>query len=448
MASNLKQDAIDIFMAGVAAVDPGRAVRSHLQFTGDELLAGEHRLRLSPDSRVFVVGAGKAGAPMARAVEDILGDRLHRGLVVVKYGHTMPLKRVQIAEAAHPVPDEAGINAAENMREMLGETTDRDLVVCLISGGGSALLPYPAAPVTLSDKQTVTQLLLESGAEIGEINCVRKHLSLVKGGGLARWAYPARVITLILSDVVGDPLDVIASGPTVGDPTTFEDASSILKHRGLEDRIPDTVRKYLADGAAGRHRETPKPGDSELAGVVNLLVATHSIAVNAARETARALGYNTKVLSSSITGDTGKAAAEHAAMAAEIHARDTPVARPACVLSGGETTVIIKGSGKGGRNQEFALAAAPVIDGLEDTLILSGGTDGTDGPTDAAGAIADGTTVQRALSAGLDLETFLADNDSYHFFKKLGDLLITGPTLTNVMDLRIILVGKRGKGGN
>jgi len=443
----LKHDAINIFLAGVAAVEPGRAVRSHLKLEGDILLAGENRLPLDPDGRVLVVGAGKAGAPMAGAVEKILGQRISEGIVAVKYGHLAPVDRVQLLEAAHPVPDEGGVSAANRICALLEGTTEHDLVICLLSGGGSALLPCPVPPVTLENKQAVTNLLLESGTEIGEINCIRKHLSLLKGGGLARAAHPAKVLTLILSDVVGDPLDVIASGPTVGDPTTFSQALDILTSYKLEERVPDVVKTYLEDGAARKNPETPKPGDPELSGVINLLVGTNTIAVRAAEDAARALGYNTTVLSLAVTGETKDAAAAHVALVRKIISTDQPVARPACVLSGGETTVTIKGSGKGGRNQEFVLAAALGIEGLPGTVILSAGTDGTDGPTDAAGAMADGTTVMRARDAGLDPAAYLDNNDSYNFFGQLGDLLITGPTLTNVMDLRVILAGiDKGKG--
>jgi len=440
---NLKRDAIDIFLAGVAAVEPGRAVTKHLSIDGSVLLAGTSPVPLAPGGRIFVVGAGKAGAPMAAAVEHVLGNLICKGLVVVKYGHLSPVRKVHIREAGHPVPDPAGLSAAMEVKGLLDEAGTDDLVICLLSGGGSALLPCPAPPVTLADKQTVTNLLLASGADIGEINCVRKHLSLLKGGGLARAAYPARVVTLMLSDVVGDPLDVIASGPTVGDPTTFADALDILDRYGLTGQVPDAVHDYLYDGADGKHPETPKPGDPELEKTLNILIGTNTIAVRAAERKAAALGYRTSVLSTSITGDTGQAAASHARLAREILSGHHPVPPPACLLSGGETTVIVRGKGKGGRNQEFALAAGVCIGGLERTVILSGGTDGTDGPTDAAGAVADGTTVSRARSLGMDPGEYLENNDAYHFFEKLGDLLMTGPTLTNVMDLHVVLVGEK-----
>lgn len=441
MLTQLKQDATDIFFAGVAAVEPGRAVRSHLSLDGDILVAGDARIPLTPGGRVLVVGAGKAGAPMAAAVEGILADRLEKGIVVVKYGHLAPVERIAILEAGHPVPDEAGITAAGMISDLLKETREQDLVICLLSGGGSSLLASPVPSVSLEDKQAVTNLLLESGARIGEINCVRKHLSRLKGGGIAKAAYPARLITLILSDVVGDPLDVIASGPTVGDPTTFADAMAVLARYGIENRVPPSVRDYLRDGALGQYPETLKPEAKELSGIHNLLIGTNDLAIQASEKKALNLGYRTTILSSSITGETRDAAATHVAVARKIIAAGEPLPRPACVLSGGETTVTIKGAGKGGRNQEFTLAAAMGIEGLPDTVVLSGGTDGTDGPTDAAGAIADGATVQRARFAGMDPKAFLDNNDSYHFFEKLGDLLVTGPTLTNVMDLRVIIVG-------
>ncbi|MDF1536585.1 MAG: glycerate kinase [bacterium] len=441
MERSLREDALEIFLAGVRAVEPGAAVMANLALEGEILIAGHERIPLTPGGRVFVVGAGKAGAPMAGAVEKVLGDRVYGGLVVVKYGHLSPVSCVTVMEAAHPVPDEAGLKAASDLVRLLDGTREDDLVICLLSGGGSALLPCPAPPVTLSDKQMVTSLLLRSGAGIGEINCIRKHLSLLKGGGLARLAHPARVVTLILSDVVGDPLDVIASGPTVGDPTTFTDALAILDRYGLAGKVPGTVLSYLGQGAEGKHPETPGPDDPEITGVINLLIGTNTIAVQAAGDQARELGYNTTVLSTTITGETRDAAAAHAAVAREIFNHGKPLQPPACALSGGETTVTIKGTGKGGRNQEFALAAALGIDGQPGTVILSGGTDGTDGPTDAAGAVVDGTTVQRAKAAGLDALHHLDNNDAYPFFEKLGDLVITGPTLTNVMDLRIVLVG-------
>ena len=322
-----------------------------------------------------------------------------------------------------------------------------DLVICLISGGASALLPLPAPPVTLEEKQETTRLLLACGANIHEINCIRKHISGIKGGQLARLAYPATVLALILSDVIGDDLDMIGSGPTVPDRSTFADARAIFEKYGIWNKLPLGVRQRIADTAP----ETPKPGDRIFERVQNLIVGSNRLAVDAAAREARALGFRTMVLSTFIEGEAREAGRIHAAIAKEIVASGRPVKSPACVISGGETTVTIRGSGLGGRNQEFALAAAIDIDGLSEVVILSGGTDGTDGPTDAAGAIADGRTVSRAQASGLDASDFLARNDSYHFFEGLGDLLKTGPTGTNVADVRILLSGTGAsapQGGN
>jgi len=390
---------------------------------------------------VTVVGAGKAGAPMAAAIEDLVGDRVRDGLINVKYEHGQPLGSVRLQEAGHPVPDESGQKGAEAILDLVRPLGERDLLFCLLSGGGSALLPLPAGGLTLEDKQETTRQLLACGANIEEINAVRKHLSGIKGGQLTRAAAPAAVISLMLSDVIGDRLDVIASGPTVPDESTFADVASIVARYGLEGKLPPAVQGRIGDGIAGKVQETPKAGDEAFERTQNVVIASNSLAVRAAAEKARELGYNTLILSSFIEGETRDVARAHAAIALEVHDSGNPVPAPACILSGGETTVTIRGDGKGGRNQEFALAAAQDLGGLLDTLVLSGGTDGTDGPTDGAGAFADGSTVARAAELGLDPEDYLARNDSYHFFEPLGDLLITGPTRTNVMDVRIVLVG-------
>jgi hydroxypyruvate reductase len=378
---------------------------------------------------------------MARAVEQVFGARVAGGLVVTKYGHGEPLRRVELREAGHPVPDQAGVEASRELAARLGAVQAGDLVICVISGGGSALLPSPAEGIALAQKQEVTRLLLGCGATIDEINCVRKHLSTVKGGGLARLAQPAALLTLILSDVVGDPLDVIASGPTVPDPTTFAAAREVLARRGLTDQVPAAVRARLEAGARGELPETPKPGDPVFARAMNVMVGSNALAMTAAARRARALGYRPLVLSTTVTGETREVAAVHAAIARELAATGQPLRRPACILTGGETTVTLRGTGKGGRNQEFALAAALGIQGLERVAVLSAGTDGNDGPTDAAGAFVAGDTVARARSAGLDPVGALDGHDAYPFFEALGDLVVTGPTRTNVMDLRLILAG-------
>jgi len=439
----LRTDAVAIFEAGLRAVDPENAVRAHLSLGDGALVADGRSYPLPEFENVYVIGAGKAAAPMARAVEDILGGRVTAGIINVKYGHTAGLGKVKINEAAHPVPDEAGQSGASEIVKLLGGTGERDLVIFLISGGGSALLPLAAEGLTLEDKQTLTARLLECGASIHEINALRKHVSRVKGGRLARLARPSTLISLILSDVIGDDLDSIASGPTVPDRSTFRDCVKIIEKYGLRGRLPERVVEYIDRGARGGEEETPKPGDPAFARTQNVIVGSNISAASAAKDKATALGYNSIVLSTYIDGETAHAARLHTAIAREIIASGNPLRAPACVISGGETTVTIRGHGSGGRNQEFALAAAIDIEGLDNVLILSGGTDGTDGPTDAAGAIADGETIAKARRLGLDAGAYLLDNDSYTFFKALGDLLITGPTNTNVMDLRVLLVSKK-----
>ncbi|MCS6807079.1 MAG: glycerate kinase [Acidobacteriota bacterium] len=442
----LRRDALAIFHAGLQAVDAIAAIRRHVSYRDQKLNIDGRTYDLSRRGHVYVVGAGKASAAMAQAIEEIVGeDKLKAGLVSVKYGHAgASLRVIQAREAGHPVPDEAGLNNSKQIIELLRQTTRDDLVICLLSGGGSALLPCPTQGVTLADKQRVTQLLLQCGATIHEINAVRKHLSQLKGGRLARLAAPSRVVSLILSDVVGDDVSSIASGPTAPDDTTFADCLRILDKYQLRDQIPSAVLKVLQRGARGQIEETPKSNDPLFRGQrrpQNLIIGSNILAVEAAKRKAEAAGYRCLVLSTLVEGETREVARVHAAIAKEICRSGNPIPRPACIISGGETTVTIRGRGLGGRNQEFALAAAIDIDGWKNVVILSGGTDGSDGPTDAAGAIADGTTVQRARLKGLDPQRFLRDNDSYHFFRALGDLLITGPTLTNVMDLRLILVG-------
>ena len=389
---------------------------------------------------IYVVGAGKAGGLMAAALESILGDRLTGGVVNVKYGHTVPVHRIELIEAGHPIPDDAGVQGAARIVRLLESLDEEDLVFCVLSGGGSALMPLPVAGITLEEKQAVTGLMLDCGATINQMNTVRKHISQMKGGHLARLASPATVISLILSDVIGDPLDVIASGPTVPDPSTFADCRAIMTRYQLENTIPASVIRHMQEGEEGRNPETPKPGDPVFKCVQNVLIATSRQALEAARTEAEHRGYHPLILSSSIDGETREIARMYTAIAREIRTSGHPVPPPACIISGGETTVTIRGKGKGGRNQEFVLAAAPGISGLDQTVVFSAGTDGTDGPTDAAGAIADGLTIARAQQAGLDAESYLNENDAYHFFETLNDLIITGPTNTNVMDLRLLLV--------
>jgi hydroxypyruvate reductase len=425
-STSLRKDASKIFSAALVAADPVDSVVRTLR-----------REKFERFRRIHVVGAGKAGASMALGAERVLGRRIATGLINVKDGHLAKLKRIELNECGHPIPDERGVAGARRIAEIAAQAGADDLVLCLISGGGSALMPLPAPPITLEEKQATTRLLLACGADIHEINALRKHISLIKGGQLARLAYPAPVLALLLSDVIGDDLDVIGSGPTAPDASTFQRVKSILDKYELWARVPNVVRTRIEAGLAGDISETPKPGDAELACTRNLVIGSNDLAVRAAAAKAKELGYRTLMLSTFVEGETREIARMHAAIAREIVRSGRPIRPPACIITGGETTVTIKGRGLGGRNQEFVLAAAIDIAGLPNVVILSGGTDGSDGPTDAAGAIADGGTLRRLPSA----REYLSANDSYHYFQKLGDLLITGPTNTNVMDVRLILVG-------
>ncbi len=436
---SLKRDAIEIFNAAVSAVEPSAAVKRVLKVKGNTLTVSEQRYDLRKIAHIYIVGAGKASAAMANAVEDLMIDRIVDGAVTVKYGYVADLRKIRLTQAGHPVPDENGVLGSGRILEVLKKATEKDLVISLISGGGSALTPLPVESVSLLDKQTVTRALLACGATILEINTMRKHLSQIKGGGLARLAHPTPIINLMLSDVIGDPVEVIASGPCVPDSSTFRDCQAIIKKYDLQEKLSPAVVDYIRRGVEGQVPETPKPGDPLFEKVQNTVIGSNIVAVKAAEKKAKQLGYHTRILSTFIEGETCEVAKVHSAVAREIHKTGNPVKPPACVISGGETTVTIRGSGLGGRNQEFALAAVLEISGLDHTVVLSGGTDGSDGPTDAAGAIADSTTWERAKKLGLAPKAYLDNNDSYRFFEQLGDLLITGPTNTNVMDVRIIL---------
>ncbi len=425
MRHNLRRDAKAILMAALAAADPAAAV--------DNVLRG--RADLNRYERIFVVGAGKAGGTMALAAERFLGRRIAAGCVNVKDGDSARTRKIELRPCGHPVPDERGWQGAKRIADICRDAGENDLVVCLLSGGASALTPYPAPPITLAEKQETTRLLLASGANIREINAVRKHISAIKGGQLARLAAPAHVLSLILSDVVGDHLDAIASGPTAPDASTFGSAFAVLEKYELRDRVPRRVRERLKNGA----QETPKAADPLFAYVENIIVGSNQKSLESAAHAAKDMGYKTLILSSSIEGETKDIARMHAAVARQIREHGQPVRPPVCVISGGETTVTMRNgdAGKGGRNQEFALVAALEIAGLEDVLILSAGTDGSDGPTDAAGAMADGTSVNRSTQSAAEA---LEDHNAYPFFAELGDLVTTGSTGTNVMDLHLILV--------
>jgi hydroxypyruvate reductase len=433
-SQQLREDGRRIFAAGVAAVDPVIAVQRVVTCQDDILCVDGRTYDLRHYDHIYVVGGGKAGATMAQGLEAVLGRRITAGSVTVKYAHLAPVSHITLHEAGHPIPDAAGVQGAADLIRLAEQAGGHDLVFCLLSGGASALLPAPVAGISLAEKQQVTSLLLQCGASIEEINTIRKHISRLKGGQLARLLAPATLITLVLSDVVGDRLDAIASGPTVPDPTTYQDCLEIVTRYDLLQRLPHSVRAHLQAGQAQACPETPTMADTAFDRCQTAIVGSNRIALQAAREAAQALGYATLILSSSIEGETRDIACLHAAIMNDIRPYGEPLVAPACVISGGETTVTLRGDGKGGRNQEFVLAAALAIDGLDNVVVLSAGTDGTDGPTTAAGAACDGQTVRHARRLGMEAQDFLLRNDAYHFFNRLDDLLITGPTGTKICD--------------
>jgi hydroxypyruvate reductase len=447
-----------IFQAALDRVDPYRMILDHVRLEGRRLVVAfdgqRHEADLDRTGRILVLGTGKAAARMARAVEDILGDRIEQGLVVVKYGHAETLDRIEVVEAGHPTPDCNGVEAARRIGDLARGADDRTLILNLISGGGSALLCSPlrgeagadSVQLSLEDKQDITRRLLACGADIGEINCVRKHLSGLKGGRLLRLMAPARSLNLILSDVVGDRLDIIASGITSPDPTTFADALAIIDRYGLDETAPPMVMRALRLGEAGQLAETLKPGDAAMQCATNVLIGTNLAALQAACAKAREMGYAVAALTSAVTGEAREVAKVLFGIARDVRDHDLLVQKPALIIAGGETVVTLRGDGKGGRNQEMALAflAEMAREGGEKGKgrihFLSASTDGSDGPTDAAGAFASAEALAQADRAGLSIAAYLRNNDSYGFFDAIGHLLKTGPTMTNVCDLHMVLV--------
>jgi glycerate-2-kinase len=409
----------------------------------NELEIGTLSFKLSEFRRVLVIGGGKATSGMALETEQILDGWITGGSVNIP-AYTMPWpkgKKIDFNPASHPIPSEDGVRGVKNMLQLVGQPSEGDLVICLISGGGSALMPLPSAGLQLSDKQKTTNLLLKSGAKIDEINAVRKHLSDFKGGRLAEKLHPATVLSLIISDVVGDKLESIASGPTVPDDTTYKDVYTILQERGLWRKVPSSVRKRIQRGKEGNLPETPKRSSRIFKKVHNILVGTNKESCHAAAEALEKRGYHSFILSTRLQGEAREVGEVLAGICISVRENQLPVAPPAAVVAGGETTVTVRGKGRGGRNQELVLSAASSIRGIKGILVASIGTDGVDGPTSAAGAVADGTTFKRGLKKGMDTDTFLRENDSYTLFNKLNDLIITGPTGTNVNDILIAIVG-------
>ncbi|MCX7681612.1 MAG: DUF4147 domain-containing protein [Anaerolineae bacterium] len=429
----LARMATQLIQSALAAVEPAAAVRCHVVRAGNLLTVAGHTYNLDQYAHVYVLGGGKAAAAMGQAVADILGDYLTAGVLVTKYGHaTVHPPHLTILEAGHPIPDENSIRGAQAVAEMARRATERDLVLCLLSGGASALLTLPAPGLSLAELQSLTGVLLRAGATINELNTVRKHCSVLAGGNLARLITPAALVTLALSDVVGDPPEVIGSGPTVPDPTTVSDAQAVLARRlGRESSY--RYGPFLL--------ETPKPGDSVFARAQYVIVGSNRMAALAAVDQAARLGFNALLLSTFVEGEAREVAKVAAALVKGVRACGDPLSPPACLVWGGETTVTVRGPGKGGRNTELALAAALALEGWPGVLLVALATDGSDGPTDAAGALVTGETVSRARALGLDPLAALEANDSYSFFDQLGALIRTGPTGTNVNDLLLALVG-------
>ncbi len=446
----------EIFEAGLLRVDPYRLILDSVSIQGTDLLirrdGEDFSLDMAPFEKILVTGFGKATAKMALALEELLGEKISTGLISVKYGHTEDLRYIKTIEAGHPVPDENGLKAAKAISELAVTASKKTLVFTLISGGGSALIPFPAEAdlgkesvrLTLAEKQKVTKLLLDCGADITEINCVRKHLSGIKGGRLAEKLMPATSINLILSDVVGDRLDTIASGATSPDNTTFMNVAQIFEKYDISNKMPKTVLKLLEVGLKGDYPETPTQESPIFNHCHNFLVGTNYLALQAAKQRSEELGYETHILTSMLTGEAREVAKAICAIAKEAYVRKKSGSSPKCLLFGGETTVTLKGKGKGGRNQEIALAVLAEMAAhreiMQNTWFLSASTDGNDGPTDAAGAFADKKILENAENRQLSLDQSLKNNDSYHFFEKLQGLLKTGPTNTNVCDIQIFLI--------
>ena len=437
----MREQALAIFNAAVSAVQPSCLLPKHIRLEHNKLWLHDQTFLLEDYDHIYVIGAGKGSAAMAVETEKILGELIKKGIVVTKYGHALPLQKIKCIEAGHPLPDENSVLAGKEIMQFAAQAGEKDIIIALISGGASALLADHPPGTSLVDVQEVFKLLLHSGATINEMNTVRKHLSLIKGGQLARAAYPATVVSFILSDVIGDPLDVIASGPTVADPTSFENAYAVLQKYDLVKKLHPSIHVWLQNGLNGEIEDTPKAGDPVFEKTFNRLIGTNRIALEAAAKKAEELGFVPFIITDRLSGE-----ADEEAKKLVDYILMCRSAKPACILMGGETTVTIKGKGKGGRNQQFALSALHELtkhypsENPHMPLILSAGTDGSDGPTDATGAIADEETINKTNELALDISSFLDNNDSYNFFAKTGGLVVTGPTQTNVMDIVIALV--------
>ena len=433
LSDNWRKLCKDIFNDALQAVDPYKAVHNILSISKNRLVANQHSFDLHKYTKIIVLGAGKAAYTMASATQDILGNTIDDGLVITKTGHGQPLSRIKVVEGTHPLPSEANFSNAKELIKIAENSDKNTLVIFLMSGGASALLPAPVAGISLDDKLKVTKTLLDCGATIHEINCIRKHLSALKGGRLLKLLQPATTISLVLSDVVGDDLNAIGSGPLTNDPTTFSDALNICKKYDLEDLFPASVMNYLNEGASHKHEETLSEKEEASLPVHHLMIGTNSIAVEAAAKKARDLGFETTILSTTLEGEAKELAGFFAALLS--HRANLNEKRPLLLIGGGETTVSIQGTGLGGRNQEFALSAIEKISKIPNAFVAGFATDGTDGPTDAAGAWCDYKTLKQLKVKNLNPQSYLKNNDAYHLFKEINDLIITGPTGTNVCDI-------------
>jgi glycerate 2-kinase len=435
---NKRQIAKEIFYAGVNRVKPGVIIHSSVSINENILQIENLKIDLDLFNNIYVIGAGKASAMMAQTIESILGERITAGHIITKYNHSVPLNYLEITEAGHPIPDENGIMGTERIIEIANKAGKDDLMLCLISGGGSSLLTDVPEGCTLDDVKSVNNILIKTGANISEMNCIRKHLSKVKGGLLAKAAFPAKVISLILSDVIGDPVDVIASGPTAPDPTTYDYANLIIGKYNIENEIPQPIYRILQEGSLGKRQETLKETDEAFLHTVNIIIGNNELALSAAREKAISFGYETHIITNDISGDVSRVS-NYVIDSARKTIKEKAT-KKICLLFGGEPTVKVKGNGQGGRNQHLALLAAQLLKDEKRVTILSGGTDGTDGSTDAAGAVSDSSTLINAKKLNLDIENYINNYDSHSFFLQEGGLVITGPTQTNVMDLIILLI--------
>jgi glycerate 2-kinase len=432
--------ALESLESALNAVDPKQLMKAKLSLKKSRLKVNGGSFDLKNFKNVYVIGGGKASGSMAEALEQILGQYITKGLVNIPHGSEHKTEIIKFQQASHPTPDKSGVQGTSRMLEIAEQAKKEELIICLISGGGSSLMPLPRDGITIEDKRELTDALLKCGATVNEINTVRKHISDFKGGWLAKKAYPATVLNLMLSDVVGDPLGFIASGPTVPDSTTFSEAIKVLKKCGLWDNAPATIKKVLSDGERGLIPETPKANDKAFKKVYNVIIGNNRFASLAALEQLRSATLNTLLLTSSLEGEARHVGVMLASIAREVALSGNPIPKPAGIIAGGEATVTVTGKGLGGRNQEISLAAALKVSGMDGVVVASLSTDGVDGPTDAAGAIVDGKTKSRAEEMDLNPEEFLAENDSYNFFSKLGDLIFTGPTGTNVNDVSVIVV--------